>query len=109
MKKFLLFCLSLLIVYTIAYDLKIGTLQSYSSKPAPVAAVSIKNSIPYKKVKVSSGDTVLSIIEKVNPESLSKPIPEIIRDFQRYNHNIRPEGIQVGKMYNFPVYKQVKH
>lgn len=108
MKKFLIFCLTMLVIYTIAYDLKIGTLQPISQEAAPVSAVSIKNTTPYKKVKVSSGDTVLSVIESVNPSSLSKPIPSIIKDFQKLNHGVRPESIQVGKSYNFPVYSEQK-
>ncbi|MDM5199729.1 hypothetical protein QUF79_17085 [Fictibacillus enclensis] len=106
MKKFIYICLTLVIVYTIAYDLKVGTLQPYNQKAAPVAAISIQNSTPYQKVKISSGDTVLSVIERLNPSSLSKPIPDLTKDFQRLNHGIRPESIQVGKSYNFPVYKK---
>ncbi|EIT85185.1 hypothetical protein A374_10595 [Fictibacillus macauensis ZFHKF-1] len=105
MKKLFLFGLGFLLLYIIAYDLKIGTLPSYNFSASPSSSP-VKMDKPYKQIKTGEGDTVLSIIEKLNPSATSLPITKVIKDFQKLNGNLRPENIRAGKIYNFPIYKR---
>ncbi|HEX7064303.1 MAG TPA: LysM domain-containing protein [Bacillales bacterium] len=106
MKGFLGLCLAALVLYTIYYDLEYGTLPQ-TSKAATVEThkqqKQPQEKIPSKKIKVKPGQTVLSIVEKVNgsnPVSIQK----IVHDFEQLNPDVNANQIQIGETYQFPVY-----
>ena len=49
------------------------------------------------------GDTLLSIIER-EEGALTKPIETIVTDFQELNEGLKPEQMQIGKVYKIPSY-----
>jgi cell division protein YceG involved in septum cleavage len=104
MKKFLGLCLAALVIYTAYYDLKVGTLPIPSQAAAAETHQQQEQAkIPYVKVKVKAGETVLSVAEHLNP---SKPVPinQLIHDFKQLNPDTDPNQIQVGETYRFPTY-----
>ncbi|SFA95989.1 MULTISPECIES: hypothetical protein [unclassified Bacillus (in: firmicutes)] len=109
MKKLFVLSLTLLLIYAIYYDLKVGTLPHTIMEEKEVMAEVSSNegaSSPYFEQKVTPGDTVLSIIES----KIDKPIPisisEVIQDFKKLNSGQKPEKIQIGKKYKFPDYSK---
>ncbi|RYL90422.1 LysM domain-containing protein [Sporolactobacillus sp. Y61] len=65
-----------------------------------------QTAIPYKNIMVTPGDTLLSVIERVNQ---SVPdISQVMQDFTRLNPSVDPNHLQIGRTYAFPVYDQ-KH
>jgi hypothetical protein len=107
MKNLLKISLVGLLFYTIYYDLNIGTLPHSTTTTAQKIENSTeskaKQQIPYKEEVVQSGDTVLTIIEKLNGE-LSVSIDKIVQDFKQLNNGTKPEHIQPKKIYKFPIY-----
>ncbi|RBW70538.1 LysM peptidoglycan-binding domain-containing protein [Bacillus taeanensis] len=107
MKNLLKISLVGLLLYTIYYDLNIGTLP----QPTTASVQKIENpreikseqQMTYKEAAVQSGDTVLTIIEKLNGE-LTVSINKVVQDFEQLNHGTKPEHIQPGKTYKFPIY-----
>ncbi|WP_186575770.1 hypothetical protein [Aquibacillus kalidii] len=61
----------------------------------------------YKVVskKVAAGETVLSIVETINPDENSLLMKQIILDFETLNPGIDPHLIEPNKEYYFPAYK----
>jgi hypothetical protein len=108
MKKFLTGCFILLILYVVAYDLKIGTLPQ--SQPANAKVIDKKmklqqNKEKYQLYEVKPGDTLISVTEKVNSKG-NYTIAGMLKDFKELNPGTKPEDIQIGKTYKFPVYKK---
>lgn len=104
MKKILGLCLAALVIYTAYYDLKFGTLPIPSNaSAAETHQQQEKAEIPYTKVKVKPGETVLSVAEHLNH---SKPVPinQLIHDFKQLNPDADPNQIQIGETYRFPTY-----
>ncbi|MFC0558083.1 hypothetical protein [Halalkalibacter alkalisediminis] len=107
----------LVILYSTYYDLTIGTLPNGLSEVTEAVAESVTNSDtteetmtnveldPFQEVMVEPGHTVLSIVEHLHEGTIKATIQEIVYDFQELNDGIRPEEIQIGKTYLFPVYR----
>jgi hypothetical protein len=112
MKGFLGFCLAVLVVYTIYYDLQYGTVPRTSHaaemQDHTQPRQHQKQQMPSEKVKVRPGDTVLSIDEKVNGNG-SAPIEKVVRDFKKLNPGADINEIQIGETYKFPVYDKNRH
>ncbi|WML45323.1 hypothetical protein [Neobacillus sp. PS3-40] len=105
MKKLLGVLLSLLFIYIVYFDLTVGTLPNGSTKKAEAVAIEKSDSnLPYFKIKVNPGETLISIVEHHANKSLSVPIDDLIRDFKALNPGQSPEKIQIGKIYRFPNY-----
>jgi hypothetical protein len=101
MKKLAVLFLTAFTLYVVYYDLKIGTL--------PVSSqVSTKyethDEISYQIWEVKPGDTVLSVVEKITNRSIPVSLTQVVDDFQALNQGMKPEEIQIGKTYKFPVY-----
>ncbi|MFD1736568.1 LysM peptidoglycan-binding domain-containing protein [Bacillus salitolerans] len=110
MKKLTLFLIISLLIYSVYYDLKTGTLPI-----SKVIAASGDNEINthtpiptehFIEVKVKPGDTVLSILEQHLEGNLPVSIPTVIIDFKKLNDEMDPEKIQIGKTYKIPLYKK---
>ena len=97
MKKFLLFISFCIIAYSVYFDIRVGTLPTYSSEKMD------KPDKNYYNIKVEPGDTVLSLIEK-NEGTLPVPIEQIIEDFSNLNKGVKPEDIKIGQTYRFKNY-----
>ncbi|MBY6035476.1 LysM peptidoglycan-binding domain-containing protein [Fictibacillus nanhaiensis] len=105
MKRFLTGCTILLILYVVAYDLKIGTLPQ--AQPAK-AQIKTKDQIhKYHSYEVNPGDTLISVVEKLNSNG-DYSIISMIKDFKTLNPGVNPESIQIGQTYKFPSYKKAE-
>lgn len=110
MKRLIMIIAAAVILYAIYYDISYGTLPA-SSDSAPVKTkdetkTKNKSDLPYYEKKVSSGDTVLSIIEEQLNDSIPVPLSNVVSDFKKLNNGIAPTEIQVGKTYKFPKYEK---
>ncbi|WP_088041744.1 hypothetical protein [Bacillus sp. EAC] len=111
MKKVAFIFGSLLLIYIIFFDIKVGTIPT--KHIASVASVSksdkaSKNSLPnFEEIQVKAGDTVLGIIEELNPD-YNQPISQITKDFSKLNNGLSATKIQSGKSYKFPIYSSQK-
>ncbi|WIF96960.1 MULTISPECIES: hypothetical protein [Pontibacillus] len=54
--------------------------------------------------KVSAGDTVLSIMEKLNEDGPPVTIQQMLTDFEALNDGQDPNSIKMNKVYLFPYY-----
>jgi hypothetical protein len=106
MKRFLIGCFILLILYVVAYDLKIGTLPQTTPANAEIQSTSIKTKdTTYKSYEVTPGDTLISVVEELNQDG-KYSIVTMISDFKSLNPGVNPENIQIGKTYKFPLYNK---
>jgi len=102
MKKLIFLILIVLVIYSAYFDVTKGTLPTTA---IPVTAKQTEESFPYKEIKIQSGDTLLTIMER-EEGVLSKPIHTIMVDFQELNNGVSPHELQIGKTYKFPVYAE---
>jgi hypothetical protein len=105
MKRFLTGCSILLILYVVAYDLKIGTLPQTQPVNAEIQTTDKNNN--YKTYEAGPGDTLISVVEELNSEG-GYSITSMIKDFKSLNPGVNPENIQLGKTYKFPIYNKTK-
>ncbi|WP_066293421.1 hypothetical protein [Bacillus sp. FJAT-29937] len=106
MKRLALFLLSVLVIYVIYFDLTKGTLPLPAVDEPVIEAMAVnETSLPYFEKKVSSGDTVLSLVEKNINSPLSVSISKVIADFKLLNNGLSPEKIKSGYTYKFPDYR----
>ncbi|KZE68389.1 hypothetical protein AWM68_16045 [Fictibacillus phosphorivorans] len=107
MKRFLRACAIMLILYVVAYDLKIGTLpQSTSANANAEIKTEKKQNKSYEAYEVKPGETLISVVEKLNTSG-NYSIVSMIKDFKSLNPGVNPENIQLGKSYKFPLYNKV--
>jgi hypothetical protein len=110
LKRLLIFLTVMIVSYSIYYDLKAGSLPK-----AAEVAVSVQkqeaaetpadlNTPEYFTVKVTSGDTILSLMEHKLEGPLPVSIDQLITDFELLNDGQSPHDIQVGKTYKLPLY-----
>jgi hypothetical protein len=108
MKKLFIPILLLISIYSVYYDLSMGTLptktmaaaQINDSNPDPT----VTNSISSELITVEAGYTVLSIVEELHNEPVNASIQQIIVDFETLNPGTKANNIQIGKAYLIPTY-----
>ncbi|MFC0473511.1 hypothetical protein ACFFHM_24115 [Halalkalibacter kiskunsagensis] len=124
MKRIGTILIILVILYSTYYDLTIGTLPNgLTQAVAEQKTIEQQNNSvdkdesnqnselilddlePVKEIVVEPGQTVLSIVEHLHEGPISPSIQEIVHDFQELNGGIKPEEIQIGKKYFFPLYQ----
>ncbi|MBO8156077.1 MAG: LysM peptidoglycan-binding domain-containing protein [Bacillaceae bacterium] len=111
-KKLLLGLMIVLFAKSLLYDLTAGVLQNRiepiqpDSKQEQFDPRPQHEKISYKTVsyQVQSGDTVLSILEQLNPELNTISVDQLMADFKKLNPGVNPHQILQGKTYLFPVY-----
>lgn len=103
MKKLFFLCVLILFIWTSYHDLTTGTLPKAVSKQSVDIKEPSKSSQPHKNVKIGPGDTVLSIVEQLNPQQKTS-IKQIMADFKHLNNGVDPNQIQIDKVYAFPLY-----
>lgn len=108
LKRFVAFVAAIIVLYSVYYDLKIGTIPAitHASEVKTPHEKTAKPSEPYQLKVVQPGDTVLTVVEQLENGQLSVSIEKVINDFQKLNNGIKPEEIQIGQEYKFPVYKK---
>jgi len=104
MKQLVGVLVTVLILYSIYYDLSYGTLPAVSTEQKDEIKTVDTQKIGYFEKTVEEGDTVLSIIENQLGQSLSVPISDLVTDFKKLNKDLPPQQIQPGKKYKFPDY-----
>jgi hypothetical protein len=106
MKNLLVLLVFFLVIYSIYFDLSVGTLpHTDTAKVEAVAKSKAKiPNIPYFKEKVEPGDTLITIVE----HQIKKPLPvsmaRLIHDFKALNPDQSADNILIGKSYLFPDY-----
>ncbi|ARK29366.1 hypothetical protein [Halalkalibacter krulwichiae] len=116
MKRIGTILIILVILYSTYYDLTIGTLPNGLTEAAETnidemtteslsdESENLVQFEPFQEVTIEPGQTVLSIVEHLHEGPISASIQEIVFDFQELNDGLKPEDIQIGKTYLFPVY-----
>lgn len=107
LKKICVFLLLVLTIYSVYYDLNIGTLPTTNaSTTIELQSEEDVESVPFVEVTVEAGYTVLSIVEQLHyPEKIEVSIQQIINDFEYLNTNVSAHEIQMGRSYLFPLYQ----
>ncbi|WP_257345973.1 hypothetical protein [Pseudalkalibacillus decolorationis] len=108
MKKLIIGTLLFLLVYSIYFDLKVGTLPTATTIKAietPVAEARNKSLNPYKTVTVQPGETVLTILERIHTGNMPVSINKAVEDFEALNNSISAHAIQANESYRFPLYR----
>ncbi|MFC4558830.1 hypothetical protein ACFO3D_11500 [Virgibacillus kekensis] len=110
-KKAILYLFTILLLVSLYKDLTVGTSLDTPYKVGDEEATEIEGNnemrIYSMQVKVQNGDTVLSIVERINvdlQESLN--IEKILTDFTELNPTADPKNLTAGKFYSFPVYEK---
>ncbi|MCJ7843421.1 hypothetical protein MUB24_21600 [Lederbergia sp. NSJ-179] len=106
MKKIMVIIASFIIIYSMYHDLTVGVLPALSANSGSREDVEIiqnQDKDMFEK-EVRPGDTVISILEENQQDSLPVSIDQIIDDFERLNNGLKPEEIQIGETYRFPIY-----
>jgi hypothetical protein len=106
MKRLVGVVFTVLVLYSIYYDLSYGTLPAVTTEQKSEIQKIPSNEIAYFEQTVEVGDTVLTIIENQLGQSLPVPISEVVTDFQKLNDDLSPHQIQPGKKYKFPNYSK---
>lgn len=104
---FFMFCFILFIVY---YDITTGTLPQkfpteFKEPSLPVNQSNHKGKLNFYEMTMKPGDTLLSIIER-EEGSPNQSIETIVSDFQELNEGLKPEQMQIGKVYKIPSYRK---
>ncbi|GIO27560.1 hypothetical protein [Ornithinibacillus bavariensis] len=105
MKKLIITILIILFMVSIYKDIYYGTDLSSKNKlvPAPTEKLNVV-SFEAVKVKLGPGDTVLTVVERLNPESSDLDIEKVLNDFSSLNPNSDPERLKINHFYFFPKY-----
>lgn len=100
MRRILFLLISLFVLFIIFFDLKNGTIPVEGNQAVPASALQTAEKKTYKNVTVKQGETVLSIVHT------SKPLDDVIKDFEELNQGVKANEIRAGDTYKFPVYKR---
>lgn len=120
-KKGLLIIFTILFFLSVIHDLKEGTFHKEVSSNVKVSNEMAANidrnqtKVPDKEpemerfivkaYKVKPGDTVLTIVEKINVNGPPVSMNQMILDFQNLNPEVNVHKIKVDQIYQFPVYQ----
>ncbi len=108
-KRLAVFVGVIILLYSVYYDLNKGTLTLLHEESAETAATTeapvtpAVREVPYVETRVSTGDTVLSLVKEAVDGPLPVSVDQVIRDFEELN-GIGASEIQAGKTYKFPKY-----
>lgn len=103
--KFGLFILALMFIMSFYKDLTVGTLISSNHAENEQITPVVNIDSTAMRVKVQEGETVLSIVEQINQNSVQTiDIDQVLTDFKKLNPEIKPLDINAGEYYYFPLY-----
>ncbi|MCL1630390.1 LysM domain-containing protein [Sporolactobacillus sp. CPB3-1] len=104
MKKRFFTILFIVACWTSYADLTSGSLPAghaeLSRQTTPASSESA--AVPYQRVTVKPGDTLLSVTERINSTQIS--IEKTLKDFSLLNPNVDPNHLRIGETYAFPRY-----
>jgi hypothetical protein len=105
MKKTIINVFIILFLVSIYKDLTLGTeiTKNINKEEKPVERLD-QQAFEVIKVKIKTGDTVLTVMEKINPSLSDLNIEQVIEDFSMLNPNIDPNSLQSNRFYFFPKY-----
>ncbi|MBP1947552.1 hypothetical protein [Virgibacillus litoralis] len=107
--KTIIYILIALFVISIYKDLSIGTTLTSinrNKQPQEEYVTNTKN-ISAMEVKVNQGDTLLTIVEKINPQLTNNlDVTKIVSDFKALNPTVDPKQLQPNEFYSFPIYER---
>ncbi|UJL44858.1 hypothetical protein KFZ58_10485 [Virgibacillus sp. NKC19-16] len=103
-KKTFIFVLIILLGISIYNDLTLGNSQENKINRIQQPATDINFTV--LQIKVEPGDTVLSIVERINNNrNLEKmDLTQILTDFNTINPSIDPHNLDPHTYYYFPLY-----
>lgn len=107
-RKILTYLLIILFCISIYQDLTSGTPTDMERKQNFYKRIDIDDNTLFEVVtiEVQEGETVLSIIEKLNEEQMDTlNITKLLNDFMMLNPNVDPYHLNNRKKYQFPIYK----
>lgn len=100
LKRTFFYGVIILLIFSIQKDLKQGAHLDDHLTIEPSTSMSFH----VRKLKTKPGETVLSIVETLNPHSNQLDIEQIITDFKIANPNVNPYELNAHTYYYFPVY-----
>lgn len=100
MKKRIFTILFLIACWTSYTDLTSGSLPAGQAQTPAQSAE--KAAVPFQRITVAPGDTLLSIAERINKSQPS--IDNVIKDFSVLNPSVDPNHLQIGRAYAIPFY-----
>lgn len=107
-KRLFFYLIIFLFIASLYRDLTIGTPPFNDSKLEQIQQIypedQKEDKLSAVQVRVQPGDTVLSIIEKINHQLPELDIEQMMIDFKTMNPNIDPYHLQTDSIYYFPVY-----
>lgn len=105
LKKCSLYLLMFLLLSSIYHDITSGSLPNVNTNPDHGETMQIHQEKVLVKRKFQAGETVLSIIEKINQDKLHElDMTKIINDFKQLNPDVDPFNLQPNESYYFLVY-----
>ncbi|WP_100010639.1 hypothetical protein [Lentibacillus sediminis] len=105
LKKVILFSFIILCLIGIYKDLQLGF---SPGKENTSATEPVLTNMDYQvsHVQARTGETVLSIVERIHASPLTRINPaQILADFQTMNPSADPNKLETGRYYYFPLYK----
>ncbi|WP_010097012.1 hypothetical protein [Ornithinibacillus scapharcae] len=106
MKKIIISILIVLLMVSIYKDLTAGTNFSninQKENKQPFHS-NISQQFSPIKVKIEQGDTLITIIERLNPSLNELNMDQIVEDFRYLNPTVDPNQLQINRFYFFPQY-----
>lgn len=101
-KKVMLFIVIILLLLSIYHDLQKGIV-IYDE---PKTTVINEQPMIVVKKRAKPGDTILSLIETVNHDTLEHlDVQQLISDFKNINPQLMSNDLEVDELYFVPVYK----
>ncbi|OIJ16115.1 hypothetical protein BKP35_03820 [Anaerobacillus arseniciselenatis] len=106
MKKLFITLLTIITIYSIYYDLNMGTLPQMTEAANYITEQHTGESKSKSElIEVQPGYTVLTIVEELHIGPVKASIQQIVSDFEQLNPGASASNIQVGKSYLFPLYQ----
>lgn len=105
MSKLAGFLFLILLCYSVYHDFNQGSLPAAGKSQRIEPPASQQGSLRYFETEMNPGDTVLSVLEDQLNGPLPVPISTAVQDFQKLNNGIKPESVQIGRIYKFPDYR----
>ncbi|MFD1850262.1 hypothetical protein [Oceanobacillus bengalensis] len=105
-KRMSLYIIILMLIASIYKDLSLGTANNkVMDIPANTETI---NHISYDimQIKISPGDTLLSVVEGINSSNAKLNFDNLINDFKALNPNVDPYKLEPNTFYYFPVYNR---
>ncbi|MFB4211831.1 hypothetical protein ACE1TH_07915 [Shouchella sp. JSM 1781072] len=110
MKRLVYLAIAIIVILGIQNDLTGSTLSNLVQQDDNTSEAQTNQTeedpppIPSQEVIIESGQTVLSIVERLHNGQVDQSIQEILADFSVLNDGINPNEIQIGQTYRFPLY-----